>query len=187
MKLILATFAALATTIAADPFGLIAARSASPIHLRPIEASGKNLYIGRQTATYCPEFVKRADGCPNKTPAEISTLFTGGCGSLSMSVVVPGGQQVYIDPATGAVGYTTAHSAAMPPDAVITGWQKEEGEQFAYLRHEDGLLACPVSRQEGVYQIFVQLEGLSFPATCLGFSALAPNSTTKSVGAWQYI
>lgn len=188
MKLTLTTLTALAalvTTISAQPFALLAARSASPIHLRPIEASGTRLYIGRRTATYCPTNIQRAGGCPNKTPAEISTLFVGGTGSLAMSVTVPGGQRVYVDPACGAVGYTTAHSAAMPVGAILGGWELEQGKSFGVLGFEEGLVACPVNRQKGVYQVFAALEGLELGEDCLGFNALAPNAT-KSVGAWQY-
>ena len=67
-------------------FGVIAARSASPIHLQPIAASGERLWIGKDTASYCPPQVGK--NCPPGT----NTNFGGGEGTLGMGAIVPGGQ-----------------------------------------------------------------------------------------------
>ena len=34
---------------------LIAARSASPIHYQPVNANGRAFWIGKHTASYCPQ------------------------------------------------------------------------------------------------------------------------------------
>jgi hypothetical protein len=70
-------------------FGLMSVRSASPIHFGQINASGGSFWIGKNTSTYCPEIVGYS--CPD--PASVYTVFVGGDETLSLSVVVPGGQQ----------------------------------------------------------------------------------------------
>jgi hypothetical protein len=162
-------------------YTLIAARSASPIHLREIAASGHRLYIGRPTASYCPEIVEEQDACP---PGN-TTTFSEGDGYLGMAVEVPGGQGIYIDPVCGAVGYTIAHSSAVPEGAIRDGWTYSPGESFGYLSWRNGLLACPTSVGADEYEIFAQVDGVQFGDDCLGFDALASNVT--GVGAWQYI
>lgn len=112
-----------------------------------------------------------------------------------MAVEVPGGQQVYIDPADGSVGYTQAHSAAMPEGAITKGFNytpPEDGASFGYLGFKKrGFLACSVKgdAEEGPWKIYANLRSVDFDDdACLGFSALAvagPKEGTK-VGAWQY-
>lgn len=51
------------------PVGLIATRSASPVHLQSINASGQAFWIGKETASFCPaEIVKP---CP---PGEYTVI-----------------------------------------------------------------------------------------------------------------
>lgn len=176
-----AALTGLLSSASAQYFGLTSARSASPIHYQSVSASGQSLWLGKPTASYCPENVKDIDGCP----AGNTTTFAGGEGSLSMGVIVPGGQQVYVEPDTGAIKYTIAHSAAMPEGAIVTGWNTNPGNGFGILSNENGgLLACPCESDEGSWKVFVQLEGVSFDDGCLGFDALTSNST--QAGAWQY-
>lgn len=112
-----------------------------------------------------------------------------------MAVAVPGGQQVYINPATGALRYTQAHSAAMVEGAITTGFNytpPEDGAAFGYLGYKKrGFLACSTkgNSTEGPYQIYANLKGIDFDEdACLGFSALAVTGPKKGkqVGAWQY-
>lgn len=49
-----------------SPFGLVAARSTSPIHLQTVNANGQRFWIGKDAATYCPI----AD-CPPGTSTEL--------------------------------------------------------------------------------------------------------------------
>ena len=94
----LASLASSAT--ASEFFGVIAARSASPIHLQPLSAAGQHIWIGKKTAAYCPKASVGAKNCP---PGK-ETNFAGGQGSLAMGAEVPGGQLVYINKETGALG-----------------------------------------------------------------------------------
>ncbi|OQO11587.1 hypothetical protein B0A48_03314 [Cryoendolithus antarcticus] len=174
----LTTFLVSTALTQAQYFTLVSVRSASPIHFGQITASGERLYINRNTASYCPTQV--GDACP----AGNITTFAGGSGPLAMGVIVPGGQQVYIDPVCGAVGYTQAHSAAMPQGAITGGWNVSLGDPYGYLSRDGGLLACPAADGDGGYQIFGQVEGVVLSEECLGFTAFAINATGP--GAWQY-
>lgn len=80
---LLATLTALiaSTTAQQNYFGLIAARSASPIHLQPISANGDALWIGKPTSKYCPNVVRKQGGCPK---GQKGTNFEGGNGGLAM-------------------------------------------------------------------------------------------------------
>ncbi|KAL6157122.1 hypothetical protein ACJQWK_07164 [Exserohilum turcicum] len=167
-------------TIGSEYFGLIAQRSASPIHLSPVQARGGKLYIGGGgPSSYCPPNIG-AENCPSGN----STVFTGGNWTLSMGVVVPGGQQVFVQ-SDGALGYTLPHSAAIPNGAVLTGFSTTSsplGEQFGYLNFYDGFLACPAEAQG--YQVYGLIPNNTYSNDCLSFSALMAPAT--SPGAWEY-
>jgi hypothetical protein len=154
-------------------FGVISARSASPIHLMPLTARGGKFYLGGgPPSSYCPESV--GSGCP----AGNDTVFAGGDGTLSLGVVVPGGQQVYVAQ-NGALSYTIAHSANIPAGSIVDQFSKDapsNGNSFGYLNFELGFIACPAGAGNG-YQVFGQVDGGKFGSDCLGFSAL----TCKSI------
>lgn len=60
------------------PFGVMSARSASPIHLLPMTASGQKFYLGGKTQSYCP--LPESKDCPPGT----ETVFSpGGYGLVS--------------------------------------------------------------------------------------------------------
>lgn len=112
-----------------------------------------------------------------------------------MAVAVPGGQQVYIDPECGAVGYTQAHSAQMPEGAITKGFKytpPKDGAAYGYLGYKQrGFLACSSTGNstEGPWQVYANLKSVDFDDdACLGFSALAVTGPKKGkqVGAWQY-
>lgn len=52
-------------------FGVISARSASPIHLQPLNAVGSYFYLGGNAQSYCPEGIA---GCKQTN----QTVITGG-------------------------------------------------------------------------------------------------------------
>ncbi|KAH6643863.1 hypothetical protein C7974DRAFT_8175 [Boeremia exigua] len=162
-------------------FGVISARSASPIHLQPLTARGGKFYLGGgPPSSYCPEVV--GDACP---PGN-STVFAGGDKTLSLGVVVPGGQQVYVA-ADGALSYTQAHSAAIPAGAIVDQFSKDapsNGNSFGYLNFETGFVACPVGAADQGYQVYGQTQDFEASSECLGFSALT--SSVDEPGAWQY-
>ena len=183
---ILATVSAIASTASAQYFGIMVSRSASPIHFGQVNANDREFWIGKDTASYCP----LDSGCP----AGNQTLFAASGGSLSLATVVPGGQQVYIDPTTGAVGFTQAHSGSMPDKAILKGWTytpPAKDASFGYLTRPRGFLACSEKgdANEGPWQVFVDLKTVKHPAgECLGFSALAVTGPEdgEQAGAWQY-
>jgi hypothetical protein len=61
-----------ATTDANPPFGVMAVRSASPIHYAQLNAAGQKFWLGGQTSSYCPEQVQN---CP---PGNQTILAPGG-------------------------------------------------------------------------------------------------------------
>lgn len=87
-----ATLSALLAAAAAQTtyFGVISARSASPIHLLPLQANGGKFFLGGTASGYCP-----AESVGEETCAALpgnETTFSGGDVSLDLGVVVPGGQ-----------------------------------------------------------------------------------------------
>lgn len=97
MKLaLLATLAI--TAMAQRSFYLMALRSASPIHFGAINANASGLWIGKESADYCPDMPGLRNSCPNST----STIFgisqsgvqSNTTGNLYLEVIVPGGQQM---------------------------------------------------------------------------------------------
>lgn len=175
----LAAMTSLITSAKAQYFGVIAARSASPIHLQPIEAAGLRLQIGGTSAHYCPQAMETEGLCPNTQ----ITNFEGGNGDLFMGAITPGGQQVYIDPQCGAMSYTIAHSAAMPNGSITDGWTLDQGEQFGFLAWKNGLLACNTT-VGGPWAVYGVIPGVTPPGDCLGFDALTSNMTDPA--AWEY-
>ncbi|KAL8811323.1 MAG: hypothetical protein Q9200_001880 [Gallowayella weberi] len=176
-------------------FGVIAARSASPIHLQTVNASGQAFWIGKDTATYCPLQP------PSQCPPGNQTVFQAGGGTASLDVVVPGGQQIYVAP-NGKLSYTIAHSAYIPPNSAVQTFNATSGtvnENLGQLTFQglggSGFLACPSKKSNGKwggpYQVFVDVKALSdkdVPSgckkDCLGFNALTAPYTGAPV--WQY-
>ncbi|KAI4160747.1 MAG: hypothetical protein LQ342_005460 [Letrouitia transgressa] len=165
-------------------FGLIALRSASPIHFGSIDASGYAFYIGKETVSYCPEQV--GDACPpgNQT---IITYFNG---TASMDVLVPGGQRVFVAP-NGALGYTVPHSSAIPEGALTEGFVYEPPQSENTVGYfsftgcgATGFLACPCGQEPGVYQIFANVRGAHLGNDCLGFNA--GTYGYEGIAAWEY-
>ncbi|KAF2711529.1 hypothetical protein K504DRAFT_375196 [Pleomassaria siparia CBS 279.74] len=177
MKTAIAFSALIASTFAQCYFGVISARSASPIHLQELTARGGKFFLGGgPPSSYCP--VQIGDACP---PGNY-TVFAGGEVNLSLAVVVPGGQQVYVAP-DGTLSYTSPHSAFIPAGSIVDGWSRTEGESFGHLTFKNGLIACPAGEGAG-YQVYGQIPNVTFTPDCLGFSALTSNTT--EVGAWEY-
>lgn len=152
-------------------FTVISQRSASPIHFQNMNARGGSFYLGgKGPSSYCPSEVVGAENCP---PGD-TTTFAGGDNTLSLGVVVPGGQQVYVRP-DGSLGYTTAHSASMPPGSTVTGFSRTpapNSDQFGYLNWDCGFLACPGSADDG-WKVYGKLDNVTFSDECLSFSAIA--------------
>lgn len=188
MKTGAAAITGMATAAAAQStFGLIASHSTSPIHLQTVNANGQAFWVGKDTATYCPPNIEGIN-CPVGSGY---TEFTIGGSVLGLDVVVPGGQQIYVDPADGRVGFTQAHSASVPTGAIRDGWSLSAygANGLAELTNSNGgALFCAASAdaaQTGPWELHLALEGLTFGDECIGAGLIAANATSTP-GAWQY-
>jgi hypothetical protein len=104
-------------------------------------------------------------------------------------VEVPGGQQVYVGP-DGALSFTMAHSADIPPGSLDTGFKNQQGTAGGpgdFSPPGQGFLACPTG--QGQWQVFSDVPGLKPPTgsinDCLGFDALT-EPYTGPTPAWQF-
>ncbi|KAK3622136.1 hypothetical protein LTR56_022362 [Elasticomyces elasticus] len=176
---IVAAAAGILATTQAQLYSLTAIRSGSPIHYLPVNAGNYSLFLGGKSAHYCPESVQEVGGCPNTE----RTNFAGGEGGLSMGAVVPGGQNVYIEPTCGFIKYTQAHSGFILPGSITDGFNFTQGRSFGTLTAGDGFLACP-DNADGTWSVHAVLPNVTMPDTCLGFEAIATKDTKAA--AWQY-
>ncbi|KAJ5242043.1 uncharacterized protein N7469_000370 [Penicillium citrinum] len=176
-------------------FGVTAARSGSPIHFLPLTASGSHFYLGGKSQTYTPE------GVPlNK--ATNDTILTG---SHYLDVVVPGGQEIYVD-ASGALSFTQPHSAYIPEGSSEGPFKYTPGKDggLGSWSYGNGFIACPTSNATATpysrrraasaakWQVFSAQKNATVPTgninDCLGFDALTvPINTTITQPAWEYI
>ncbi|KAF7506406.1 hypothetical protein GJ744_011760 [Endocarpon pusillum] len=174
------------TTSPTKAFTVIAAHSGSPIHLLPMVAGGLGFQVGGGTSSYCPTVVGAS--CP---PGN-ETVFVGG----SISVMVPGGQQQYVE-VGGRIGYTQAHSASMPVGAIPGGFSyyKCPDEQFGHITtsifNATGLMACP-DNSFGTqrYVVYANIPNAVVPSgnvqDCIGFDGLTSDYNGPLPAAWQY-
>ncbi|KAL8748300.1 MAG: hypothetical protein Q9184_007415 [Pyrenodesmia sp. 2 TL-2023] len=121
--------------------------------------------------------------------------------------MVPGGQRIYVAP-SGALSFTTAHSAYIPPGSAVEPFKATAGLPYNATTGSSGaigrftfrglgatgFLACPVNRNRtGPYQVFADVDGLSdedVPGGCVDkcwrFNALTAPSRPKNA-VWQYV
>jgi hypothetical protein len=172
-------------------FTMLAARSASPIHLQSIQASGGQFFIGKDTAVSCPS----ANGCgiyTTNTTALTCTPTDGTSSRCAMHVVVPGGQEVFVRN-NGSLGYTAPHSGSIPDGSFTSGFNLTTGDQgrFSFTGNGSaGLVACPATpscnQTTGAncapWSVLAALPGLPID-NCLSFDAIAQ---TTNVQAWEY-
>ncbi|KAI1775030.1 hypothetical protein F4818DRAFT_417574 [Hypoxylon cercidicola] len=151
-----------------------------------INASGGKFWVNRDTSAYCPEGIEGLD-CTLYPGSK--TVFAGGNNTISLSVSVPGGQQVYIAP-DGALSYTQPHSAFMPNGSVVTGFSRTRSESFGapvilgMLGHS--WLICPVGEgepQEKTYQLFILAD--SQKEGC--YLTSVRTYTSSGLDAWEYV
>jgi hypothetical protein len=176
-------------------FTIIAAHSGSPIHLQPIDANGGQFWIGKPTATFCPSEVD-CSKLTNDTTALICNPTDGSPGACSMSDEVPGGQQVYVRNDTGALGFTSPHSAFIPPGAFTSGFTYRHGTagrlgSFSFEGGKaTGLVACPANKNCdhskcsscAPWLIVAALPNVNVK-NCLGFDGV---TTGTNAQAWEY-
>ncbi|CAI7670077.1 unnamed protein product [Penicillium manginii] len=178
-------------------FGVTAARSGSPIHFLPLTAAGSHFYLGGKSQTYIPE------GVPLKGSTN-DTILTG---SHYLDVVVPGGQEIYVD-ASGALSFTTPHSGYIPEGSSEGPFKYTPGKNggLGTWSYGSGFIACPtasnatatpysrrrVAAATPKWQVFSAQKNATVPTgninDCLGFDALAvPVNTTTTQPTWEYI
>lgn len=100
---------------------------------------------------------------------------------------------MYVEP-SGAVGFTQAHSAYIPPGSYIGGFTYQPGPSYGRYSFNgwgaDGFMACP-SPGTLFYKVFANIRNATVPTgnidDCLGFVALAITYTGPSPAAWQYV
>ncbi|KAJ5178731.1 hypothetical protein N7492_001941 [Penicillium capsulatum] len=198
--------AAASSAPANPPFTVMAARSGSPIHYQKLNAAGEKFYLGGKTSSYCPNencppgnqtvFAPGGKSLVRFTAATVHSTKTRGKNrtvtlTTLQDVVVPGGQQVYIDN-TGALSFTQAHSAAMPPGSTVDGLSYVPGKPWNHYTFNgwgaNGFMACPTDDQNR-WQVFAAIKNATVPkqdvSKCLGFSAMALTYTGEAA-AWQY-
>ncbi|KAJ5115329.1 hypothetical protein NUU61_001088 [Penicillium alfredii] len=176
--------AATSTPTPNPSFRVLALRSASQIHYFRMTARENKIWLGNQTEAFCPENVQP---CP---PGKETIFAPGG---TAMDVAVPGGQQVYVDP-TGALRYTQAHSAAIPPGSARGPftYQTHPGNTANHFYNftgwgANGFMACPAKNSQ--WQVFANVQNATVPLgdrkACLPFHALA-DPYKGAAAAWQY-
>lgn len=140
------------TTASSSSFTITASLIGSSLNGQIINAGGGAFYLGLAApSTYCPTQIK--PHCPEGTSTVLVGMM-GQSGIGAMSVMVPGGQQVYVHE-YGALGFTQAHSAFIPPGSFLAGFNSktipasisEPSRQVISWKAPDasteGILACP--------------------------------------------
>ncbi|KGO73251.1 hypothetical protein PITC_002820 [Penicillium italicum] len=186
-------------------FSVISARSASPVHLLPLNAAGTYFWLGGHAHTYSP-----IPGIPNTN----QTVITNG---HSLDVEVPGGQAIYVDN-KGALRFTSPHSAYEPAGSSNGPFEYIPGTSFGHWNFKglgaSGFMACPTtngtitngtsnygttnyrrSRRGAAavpqWQVYAALKNATVPLgkveDCLEFDALAVSVNTTTPAAWEYI
>ncbi|KAK4626748.1 hypothetical protein CLAFUW4_05116 [Fulvia fulva] len=176
-------------------FGGLALRSASPIHFGSINANSGALYIGKNTTTYCPEdsVAGSTGACTSANTNQTIFSYLNGQGTLSLSTMVPGGQQVYVtvgDEATGQLAgqlkFTPAHSAMTSGPALTEGFAIAYDAKFQFEGQD--WFACPVDEFNSGYGIWsvARVGGSNAGEGCLGFTWRVVQVGDETASAWQY-
>ncbi|RDW64913.1 hypothetical protein BP6252_10564 [Coleophoma cylindrospora] len=168
----------------ASSFSAIAVHSTSAVHLQSINANGGKFWVGAEkpTSTYCP----LSTGCP---AGNITTFAAGAStGTLSLSVEVPGGQQVYVDP-SGALSFTVPHSAFMPagsqtgPFVYTAAASNQTVGTLTFGNGTQGFFACP-DDAVSAWQVYVFTAGSNSTSSCIGIGLSTVNE--PAIAAWEY-
>ncbi|KAG9231058.1 hypothetical protein BJ875DRAFT_341573, partial [Amylocarpus encephaloides] len=158
--------------------------STSPIHLSSVHINGLKFWVGKETATYCPDVVP---SCPNGTQTQVGV--STGSDTVYANTIVPGGQAVYVA-GDGSLSVTVAHSGSTGENGLRAPFQytPQAGEDDVGSLDFNDLewAACP-NGEEGVYQIFADgspnFDTADHP-NCIGIALGPVISDSQSV--WQY-
>lgn len=152
---------------------------------QPVSACGQHWWIGGATCSYCPVPTVPASECP---PGNTTVVFA----SSAMAVLVPGGQQYYLDPFWN-VGYTQAHSAFIPPGSIVGGFAAYQGGGFVNLNGGGwGWVACPPTASggggnDGRWNLVARNEtNAAILNACTAVNLKVNSLPQGTLGAWQY-
>lgn len=167
------------------PFTLSVDNPDLPIHDKPVTAGGRHWSLDGETSSYCPK-EQVGDACP---PGDTTVIVVNG-GRASMSVMVPGGQQAYLDPYWN-MAYTQAHSAAMPSGSIASGFGAYQGGGFINLNGNGwGWVACPPRASGGGGQRWNLVARNETTANalkeCHPINLKINSLPSGTIGAWQY-
>ncbi|KAI0098017.1 hypothetical protein GGR51DRAFT_539020 [Nemania sp. FL0031] len=149
-----------------DKFGLLALRSASPIHFAEFSAALSSIFLNlpAQNAT--------CDNGSTPTTADSATFTLSEDGALYLYAASATPQQLYVDRSgmgQGKLGYTTGAQPA-PRNGERTAFAIDEYGDLSF--NGAGFIACPNSI-DGAWSVWVDA-GVANPAGnsgCLGLSA----------------
>ncbi|KAL2129050.1 hypothetical protein VTI74DRAFT_8293 [Chaetomium olivicolor] len=166
------------------PFTLTVDNPKLSIHGKAVTAGSQHWTLDGQTSSYCPSQVGSA--CP---PGNITAIVATE-GRVAMSVMVPGGQQAYLDPYWN-MAYTQAHSAYIPPGSTTTGFGAYKGGGFVNLNGNGwGWVACPPRASGGggtAWNLVAKNEtNAAILNDCPAVNLKINELPSGTVGAWQY-
>ncbi|EFW99820.1 c6 zinc finger domain containing protein [Grosmannia clavigera kw1407] len=172
---------------AGTPFALTAANPSAPaVDGLAVSACALRWNLGGPLCAYCPADVIAS--CPVADRLVVSAAASAAA-PYGMDVAVPGGQIVFLDAANNAVAYSQAHSAALPPGALLGGLVAYNGGGFVNL-HADGWawLACPPDDNTATgYSLHAaSTTNKDFLANCTPVNLKVSVLPLGTVGAWQY-
>jgi len=192
---IMMTFATAQAQQGPGQFTLTVYQPGSPLDGQVVNADGEAFFLGGSTSSYCPLTDQ------TQCPAGNQTVFAG---MDALWVEVPGGQQVYVTPG-GALSFTAAHSASIPPGSFLSGftnvtimsdcsapihlinWQTPSNGTPVV---SGSIFACPQLPSWAVgkatYQIFVNTPTFFGTGCTTVEGLLAHETSTLAYGAWQY-
>lgn len=148
-----------------DNFVGTAIRSGSGFQNDPINANGGTFWLNKATSG-------QASASKRDT---LNTVFSGGQGTLSLDVSVPGGQQVYVAK-TGELSYTQPHSADTH-DGTSTGFNINDSGNLQF--EASGFLACS---EDGAYKVYAI--AYKQDDSCQSFDFKVETATVD--GAYEY-
>lgn len=150
-----------------------AQHTTTEIHNLPLVARQNAIWVGGDTAAYCPE---TGVPCPETPVTGFMRPEAIEDHGLIMNVGVPGGQILYAAK-DGALSYTIAHSNVIPKGAKTEFFLSLDGKVQPATKNDEWF-ACAEDGGRKVYN--VEKEGQD----CIWFTFRT--DATEGISAWQY-
>ncbi|KAK6542943.1 hypothetical protein TWF694_006881 [Orbilia ellipsospora] len=121
-----------------------------------INAYNSTLWINTPITTECGMFYQKL--CP---PANFTAMYINSDGTVALTSMVPGGQQLYIDPLSSALAYLTIRTAGPPVGAITKGFKIGENrvKRQVLINDSGQWVACGLGQTNSPYMIFLQQYG----------------------------